>query len=137
MTESSPTPNTSWTMVLPSSPESPALARAAIRGVCEAAEVTDDVRDTATLLTSELVTNAYQHGGTAMVVDADVLGEQLRVSVTDSGDDLPEQSAPPPAGTLAPRGRGLFLVASLATRWGTRPKPLHGKAVWFELEPVR
>lgn len=136
MPASNATPEASWTMVLPSSPESPAIARAAIRGVCDAAEVNEDVRDTATLLTSELVTNAYQHGGTAMVVDADVLGEQLRVSVTDSGGGLPEQPQPSTDGSLAPRGRGLLLVASLATRWGTRPKPEHGKAVWFELEPV-
>lgn len=132
-------PDTSWTMVLPSSPESPALARAGIRGVCSAAELPVDVIDTASLLTSELVTNAYQHGGDAMVVDADVRGEQLRVSVTDSGSGLPVPAPAPelPDGRLDVRGRGLLLVSSLATRWGTRPKAKHGLAVWFELEPIR
>jgi anti-sigma regulatory factor (Ser/Thr protein kinase) len=130
-------PDASRTMILPSSPQSARLARAAIRGVCDAADLTDDVRDTASLLTSELVTNAYQHGGGAMMMAADVRGAQLRVSVTDSGDGVPSPAEPAADGTLDVRGRGLLMVSSLATRWGTRPRAAQGKAVWFELELVR
>jgi anti-sigma regulatory factor (Ser/Thr protein kinase) len=130
-------PDASSTVLLPSSPQSPGLARAAIRGVCVAADLADEVSDTASLLTSELVSNVYQHGRGAMMMAADVRGVQLRVSVTDSGNGPPPAAPPSSDGDLNVRGRGLLLVSSLATRWGTRPRASRGKAVWFELEPVR
>lgn len=131
-------PDASRTMVLPSSPQSPAAARAAIRKMCATAQLTSDVTDTASLLTSELVTNAYQHGGGAMMMAADVNGTQLRVSVIDTDDHLPTVSAPA-TDSLSPtdRGRGLLMVSALATRWGTKVRDTCGKAVWFELQPVR
>lgn len=130
-------PDASRTMLLPSSPQSPTVAREAIRGFCAEATLTADITDTASLLTSELITNAYRYGSGAMMMAADVHGTQLRVSVTDSNDDLPVLSSRSDDDAPAERGRGLLLVATLATRWGTKIRATCGKAVWFELEPVR
>jgi anti-sigma regulatory factor (Ser/Thr protein kinase) len=127
----------SRTMLLPASPRSPAAARATIRGMCASAALTEDVVDTACLLTSELVTNAYEYGRGSMMMAADVRGAQLRVSVTDCDNHLPSVPTPNWDGVPELRGRGLLMVSSLATRWGARPRDTCGKAVWFELEPVR
>ncbi len=124
-------------MLLPSSPQSSGLARAAIRGVCVAAHLTEGVSDTASLLTSELVTHACQSGGRAVMMAAAVRGAQLHVSVTGGDSGRPTSSRPSAVGDRDLQGRSLLLVSSLATRWGTRPRAPHGKALWFELEPVR
>jgi anti-sigma regulatory factor (Ser/Thr protein kinase) len=90
--------------------------------------------DAATLLTSELVTNAIQHthsgvpGGTVTVVVIGISGGVL-VEVVDDGsagtpvvkDDL-----------YAAEGHGLFLVQQLAAQWGYLRDP-SGTTVWFHL----
>ncbi|MER6997499.1 SpoIIE family protein phosphatase [Streptomyces sp. NPDC000410] len=95
-----------------------------------------DVVDDAVVLTSELVTNAVIHAGTA----ADVLclrtDEGVRVEVSDH---YPEREIPlqGTGRTLAhpdrENGRGLLLCAALATRWGVEYTPTH-KQVWFQLD---
>ncbi|MEU1281766.1 SpoIIE family protein phosphatase [Streptomyces sp. NPDC005805] len=95
-----------------------------------------DVVDDAVVLTSELVTNAVIHAGTA----ADVLclrsEDGVRVEV---GDRYPEREIPiqgtgSPLGSLdRENGRGLLLCAALASRWGVEYTPTH-KQVWFQLD---
>ncbi|MET9438183.1 SpoIIE family protein phosphatase [Streptomyces sp. NPDC006551] len=94
-----------------------------------------DVVDDAVVLTSELVTNAVIHAGTA----ADVLclrsEHGIRVEVADR---YPEREIPLQGGrTLAhpdrENGRGLLLCAALATRWGVEYTPTQ-KHVWFQLD---
>ncbi|MEJ8660132.1 SpoIIE family protein phosphatase [Streptomyces sp. MS1.AVA.4] len=95
-----------------------------------------DVVDDAVVLTSELVTNAVIHAGTA----ADVLclrtEEGVRVEVADH---YPEREIPIQGGSRAfahpdrENGRGLLLCAALATRWGVEYTPTH-KHVWFQLD---
>ncbi|MEU9998752.1 SpoIIE family protein phosphatase [Streptomyces sp. NPDC050848] len=111
-----------------------ATARAFVRDTLQGwgyAEVVDD----AVVLTSELVTNAVIHAGTA----ADVLclrsEDGIRVEVADR---YPEREIPVQGGrTLAhpdrENGRGLLLCAALATRWGVEYTPTH-KHVWFQLD---
>ncbi|MEU6988451.1 SpoIIE family protein phosphatase [Streptomyces sp. NPDC046324] len=111
-----------------------ATARAFVRDTLQGwgyAEVVDD----AVVLTSELVTNAVIHAGTA----ADVLclrsEDGIRVEVADR---YPEREIPVQGGrTLAhpdrENGRGLLLCAALATRWGVEYTPTH-KRVWFQLD---
>ncbi|MDT9690496.1 SpoIIE family protein phosphatase [Streptomyces sp. P9(2023)] len=111
-----------------------ATARAFVRDTLQGwgyAEVVDD----AVVLTSELVTNAVIHAGTA----ADVLclrgDDGVRVEVADH---YPEREIPVQGGrTLAhpdrENGRGLLLCAALATRWGVEYTPTH-KHVWFQLD---
>lgn len=122
-------------VTIPGKPAAVASARAFIRRVLAAAEDLPAVdSDAATLLTSELVTNAIRHsdsgapGGTVTVV---VLGvpDGVLVEVIDDGSE----GTPVLRGSsLATDGHGLFLVQQLAAQWGYARDPA-GTTVWFHL----
>ncbi|MFP5218292.1 MAG: ATP-binding protein [Actinomycetes bacterium] len=114
-------------------PRSAHAARKFIRDFCKAARIGEDVCETAALLTSELVTNAIIHGRSRAVLSAHMPPPVLRVSVEDDDPSLPEVGDAP--GLAAESGRGLLLVAALATRWGVERTATGGKAVWFEIDP--
>lgn len=85
--------------------------------------------ENAVLIVSELVTNAITHGESrCRVVLRRGIGS-IRVEVADHGAGSPE---PQPHSTVSPGGRGLMIVATLATAWGIAPSP-YGKMVWAEL----
>ncbi|ARX86885.1 regulatory protein [Streptomyces alboflavus] len=95
-----------------------------------------DIVDDAVVLTSELVTNAVVHAGTA----ADVLclrtEDAVRIEVSDHYPEreIPLQSSPATMGSPDREGgRGLQLCAALATRWGVDYTSTH-KQVWFQLD---
>ncbi len=112
-----------------------ATARAFVRDTLQGWGYTDVVDD-AVVLTSELVTNAVVHAGTA----ADVLclrtEDGVRVEVSDH---YPEREIPLQSSGLdfgspdREGGRGLLLCAALASRWGVEYSPAH-KHVWFQLD---
>ncbi|MDH6624388.1 anti-sigma regulatory factor (Ser/Thr protein kinase) [Streptomyces sp. LBL] len=81
------------------------------------------------LLTGELVANSVTHTKAACVVCVRWTGERLRVEVTDVD---PIAAAPSQASSMDEHGRGLVLVATLATEWGSEPCTA-GKKTWFEL----
>ncbi len=90
--------------------------------------------DAATLLTSELVTNAIQHtasgadGGTVTIVVID-LPDGVLVEVIDDGSaDMPVVKCD----LLATDGHGLYLVQQLTAQWGYLRDP-SGTTVWFHL----
>ncbi len=90
--------------------------------------------DAATLLTSELVTNAILHtesgapGGTVTVVVVGV-PDGVLVEVVDDGS----AGSPVVKGELlATDGHGLFLVQQLTAQWGYLRDPA-GTTVWFHL----
>ena len=83
----------------------------------------------ALLLTSELVTNAVRFALAPFEVCLQVDIGILRLEVRDRNDGTPQVQHPSP---LEPRGRGLWLVEQLATRWGAQPDG-PGKVVWCEL----
>ena len=93
-----------------------------------------DSHDVPVLLVSELVTNAIRHAQPPLELRAAAYGSGVRVEVHDGALDPPvlaplaPPDAPPPES-----GRGLYLVASLADRWGWDGHA-EGKAVWFELD---
>jgi anti-sigma regulatory factor (Ser/Thr protein kinase) len=93
-----------------------------------------DLRDTAALLVSELVTNAVLYGRPAVTARMWQADGTVEVVVTDDGEtipDTPDGTRPDPRRT---GGRGLFVVAELAAEWGIQPlQPGPGKAVWFRL----
>ncbi|MYW11135.1 ATP-binding protein [Streptomyces sp. SID2563] len=99
---------------------------------CEERHVnTDDVL----LCVSELATNALVHGvppgrGYRLFLHWDGAEARLRVEIHDSGDGEVPEAAPTPDPT-AERGRGLTLVAALATKWGVGERN-PGKIVWCE-----
>jgi PAS domain S-box-containing protein len=85
--------------------------------------------ESATLLLSEVVTNAFVHVGTQVLVLVWSTDEGVRVEVEDAGSHVPARRHY--VGT-AGTGRGLQLLDELADRWGTVARPT-GKTVWFEL----
>jgi len=108
------------------------IARDVLRDVCAEAQVPAPMVETALLLVSEVVTNAVVHGDGRPVLDIDVGRDVLRVTVTDDSPGLPQVQRDNPI--LAPGGRGLQLVDTLSTRWGTNRRQPTGKSVWFELD---
>ncbi|MEV6962217.1 SpoIIE family protein phosphatase [Streptomyces sp. NPDC051207] len=95
-----------------------------------------DIVDDAVVLTSELVTNAVVHAGTA----ADVLclrcDDGVRIEVADRYPEreVPLQGSPATMGSPDREGgRGLQLCAALAARWGVEYTSTH-KNVWFRLD---
>jgi anti-sigma regulatory factor (Ser/Thr protein kinase) len=105
------------------------MARAQLAEFC--AGLHPEVIETATLLVSELVTNAVRHAQGNIRVRARRHRAVLRVEVSDelTGVQLHAQ-LPPPSAT---RGRGLVLVEELASKWGVTQGP-DGKTVWFHLD---
>jgi anti-sigma regulatory factor (Ser/Thr protein kinase) len=90
-----------------------------------------DVRATAQLLTSELVTNAMEHGSGAIVLRLAATDHTLRVEVADDSVQEPKLQA---ENTELLSGRGLRLVDALAPGWGVAPATSGGgKLVWFTL----
>jgi PAS domain S-box-containing protein len=95
-----------------------------------------DVVDDAVVLTSELVTNAVVHAGTAADVRCLRYETAVRVEVADH---YPEREVPlqgrgrPHRDPDHEGGRGLLLCAALASRWGVEYTPA-GKHVWFQLD---
>jgi anti-sigma regulatory factor (Ser/Thr protein kinase) len=116
-------------ILLTTAATSVAAARGQVRAAIFAWDVPVDV-ETAELLTSELVTNAIAHeaGETVMLTITCICG-QLRVDVHDSSCAEP---VPVDVPLDAETGRGLMLVATLATDWGYHRTP-SGKAVYFTL----
>jgi len=109
---------------LPRSTDAPRQARQLVRDLVAPERVED-----ATLLVSELVTNAVKYGPeeeVRLIVQRD--GHSTRFTVHDLGlGPLPEMRA---ADDPAPGGHGLRLVDALADRWGVERGSTR---VWFEL----
>jgi GAF domain-containing protein len=110
-------------------PRARRLARLALEG--ERLDVAAD----AELVVSELVTNATLHGAAPITVRVLVEGgvrveRAVRVEVEDAG-----RTAPIPSwhSTEVMTGRGLSMVAAIASRWGVAPGGRGGKVVWAEL----
>ncbi len=78
------------------------------------------------LTTHELVANALVHGDPPVDLRLVHTGSQLLVEVHDRSTDRPRRRN---ADTGEERGRGLHVVASLATDWGARVGSGH-KTVW-------
>jgi hypothetical protein len=89
----------------------------------------ESFEEPATLLTSELVTNAVLHARSAVDVTVRLVDGQLWVGVSDEDTGAPIRKR---YGPDAATGRGLLLVERIASAWGTEASPA-GKVVWFRL----
>lgn len=120
------------TLRLEDDPQSAGRARHFLRGLLVAWRVGDDVRDSAELCLSELVTNALIHAGTYSVLTVSLADGVLTVQVRDGGSAsdavLVEDEDP-----LRVFGRGLQLVDALADSWGSEHDGA-GTTSWFALE---
>jgi PAS domain S-box-containing protein len=85
--------------------------------------------DTATLLTSEILTNAILHGLGPVRLQLRRTDTDITVIVSDRGRYQPQPRRADPTDEA---GRGLSLVEMLATSWGVRATA-DGKDVWFTL----
>ncbi|MFD7082200.1 PAS domain S-box protein [Streptomyces sp. NPDC059918] len=123
-------PVTSRTDVLGADPASVAAGRRILRTTLAQWGNTDEhLCDTACLLTSELLSNAVRHSSGPIRLRLRRAGGELSVEVCDASPVLPQARFARPD---AESGRGLLLVDSLATSWGTLPG-VDGKTVWFSL----
>lgn len=110
-------------------PEARRLVLAVVRGWD--LQLTSETLEELALLCSEIIANAVHHTTGPSTLTVLWTGSRLRVEVTDTAPGLP---APRGCTLNAESGRGLMLIAAIATDWGTTPTPT-GKAVWFELTP--
>ncbi|WP_461715677.1 ATP-binding protein, partial [Streptomyces sp. DSM 41036] len=87
----------------------------------------EELSFTTELVVSELVTNAVRYGGGPLRLRL-IRDRTLLCEVADTGHTSPHlrHSAEDDEG-----GRGLFIVAQLVQRWGTRYTPA-GKTIWTE-----
>ncbi len=109
-------------------PTSVAQARRLVRRLLTEAD-REDLLEPATLLVSEIVTNAMLHAGTPILLRGALTSEGLRVEVGDGSPHLPTRRRyGPTAGT----GRGMMLLEQLVDDWGATRNP-DGKTVWFRL----
>jgi anti-sigma regulatory factor (Ser/Thr protein kinase) len=110
---------------------SPSAARHARRFVVETLLHwgCEDLADDAALVVSELATNAVLHARSGFTVSVSSLPPALWISVGDMSGALPTLRQ---ASEADRSGRGLRLVAKVATGWGAKRLP-HGKVVWAEL----
>jgi len=96
--------------------------------------VADTVADTgvdawaATLMVSELATNAVVHAKTSYEVRISARNTTLRVEVVNDAPEFVAAVKEPSEET----GRGIATVEALASDWGTDTSP-DKKVVWFEL----
>lgn len=82
--------------------------------------------DTASLVVSELVTNAVAAGSSRLEVILGVHRDHIRLAVGDDAAGLPTLRGTTPTD---PSGRGLAIVAALSRSWGVERSEL-GKHVW-------
>jgi len=116
-------------VTLPVHPASCAVARHLVRATLHRIGWGGDV-EAAVLLTSELVANAIDHAHSPCRLSMRVAGTRLRIEVADADPGPPVLDPPAPDSS---RGRGLILVDTLASAWGSWREADEGKTVWFEL----
>ncbi|MEU8677204.1 SpoIIE family protein phosphatase [Streptomyces sp. NPDC048560] len=104
-------------------------ARAFATGVLTSWRFPVELCDLGVLAASELVANSLQHGTPPMRLALRRTDRRLIIEVTDGDDHLPRRRRAEPADEA---GRGISIVATIASSWGSRRTPGGGKAVWCE-----
>lgn len=104
-------------------------ARAFASGVLTSWRFPTELHDLGVLAASELVANSLQHGTPPMRLRLRRTDRRLIVEVTDGDDHLPRRRRAEPGDES---GRGIAIVATIASNWGSRRTPGGGKAVWCE-----
>lgn len=112
-------------------PDGVRAARDLVKRACHAWDLTHLLYD-ASLIASELATNAIEHARTGFVVTLSRQARRLHVAVQDGAPGFPRLHRPAPVGPAALHGRGLLLVDAIAAAWGAMPTR-SGKVVWATL----
>ncbi len=121
-------PSTSRLTLAPA-PRAVREARGFVEDCCRAEGLEGDAVETAVLLTSETVTNAFLHGRSDARLAVTVIAGVILIQVGDDDSRLPALVEQHPD---AVSGRGVMILESLATRWGIGDDA-QGKVVWFEV----
>lgn len=125
---SAPPLETTWRFAAEVS--APAAARRLLTDTLRPAGYDGDLLDDARLLISELAANAVVHARSPFTVSVHSRNSTLRILVRDESRVVP--TVREVSSETAPSGRGMQLVATLATRWGV-DLTSDGKVVWAEL----
>ncbi len=104
-------------------------ARAFASGVLASWRFSPELHDLGVLAASELVANSLKHGTPPMRLRLRRTDRRLTIEVTDGDDHLPRRRR---AETEDEAGRGISIIATIASSWGSRRTPGGGKAVWCE-----
>ncbi|MET7755080.1 ATP-binding protein [Streptomyces sp. NPDC005389] len=138
-------PAASWRVRLPHTTAAVPIARALIRTALTELDPGTGGRpdrDTAELLTAELVANAVEHtaglGPIELVVELLATPGGCQIEVHDAEPARAGELVCPAPGEVDPwqeHGRGLLLIRALSSDCGHRPTE-HGKAVWFTLPGI-
>lgn len=125
-----PTGIPGYSETLPRSPESAATARRLVRTALATWRL-EQLADAATLIISELTTNAVQHAQSSAIRVVVTRPEPatVQIAVVDKSGVQPVRYE---ADEDDESGRGLALVELMAARWGIDLLPW-GKRVWAEL----
>ncbi|WP_327249129.1 SpoIIE family protein phosphatase [Streptomyces sp. NBC_01320] len=112
---------------IPSDPKAVSRVRAGVTHRLETWGL-DQLTFTAELIVSELVTNAIRYGVQPIRLRLLYDSSNLICEVADDSSTSPHLRR---AAATDEGGRGLFLIAQFARRWGTR-YTAHGKIIWAE-----
>ena len=85
------------------------------------------------LATSEVVTNAVEHGAPPIELRIEKHGGRIPGEVRASSPLPPRFDGEEPD-PMEVRGRGMLIVDRCSDRWGVEPYGEDGKAVWFEVD---
>ena len=91
----------------------------------------DHVFDEASLIVTELATNAVLHADSPYEVRLSRTDGVVRIEVADGDAGTPE---PQPFSAVAESGRGIVIVSAISASWGIEAQP-QGKVTWAELRP--
>jgi len=117
-------------------PEAPGAARDFVCAVADEAYHDEQFAEALRLVVSEVVTNSIRHGHAGLdgcvelTVEAKRSG--LRLEIADDGPGFDADASP--GRPEVPGGWGLYLVDSLADRWGVDASD--GTRVWLEMTPA-
>ena len=114
-------------LALDPDPSSASAARRAVEAALREQGAAEDLVDTATLLVSEVVTNAVLHAGTPLLVRCAADPSSARIEVEDQSPVVPSALCHAEDATT---GRGLCLVEALAAASGIELTG-QSKVVWF------
>jgi anti-sigma regulatory factor (Ser/Thr protein kinase) len=118
--------------IIPRVAEVVADTRHRIRALAERVVGYGELSHDVELMAGELLDNAVQHGsGDKAHVRVTAGAGVVRVEVRDCGSGPAQEAAKPEL--MSEHGRGLFIVASLATKWGIS-HTTGGTVAWFEVE---
>lgn len=130
---------TSSVVLLPHTPTSVSIARRHLSADLFASGVLDSVIDDATVVVSELLSNALRHArplpsGQIQIRWA-VEETAVELSVSDGGATTEPRRGRPALSSLG--GRGLGIVETLSETWGVRHEEDGGTTVWALLRIPR